>query len=375
MEFWEHYRREFPVTRQWIYMNHAAVSPLPRRAAQAMRGSIEDVSLHGVVHHRRWTEACEALRSSAARLIGSSAEEIAIVKNTSEGLAIVANGIDWRPGDVVVGVEGEFPANYYPWCNLQKRGVKLRWVQQRRGAVLLEDLDQACSGARLLAISFVQYLSGFRADLEAIGEICARRECLFVVDAIQGLGAFPVDVRRTRIHALCAGGHKWLLGPEGCGILYVNSEAIPQIEPVEFGWTNVAHWQDYESRDATLRAGAARYECGSLNTAGCYGLLAALDLLLEIGVERIGGRVAALAQKIAHGLSGAGYEILGRFEPASLSGIVSFKRPGADAARLTQQLAAKRIIVAPRSGWVRASPHFYISDEEAEELVETLKSL
>ncbi|HYM13504.1 MAG TPA: aminotransferase class V-fold PLP-dependent enzyme, partial [Bryobacterales bacterium] len=269
MEFWEQYRSEFPVTERWAYMNHAAVAPLSRRAATAMQGTIEDVCRNGVTNHKDWDQVYSSLRSSAARLIGATADEIAIIKNTTEGLAVVANGINWRPGDVAVAVEGEFPANYYPWQHLQKRGVSVRWAPQRGGRVELEDLDRACQGARLLTISFVQYLSGFRIDLEKVGEICARHGCLLVVDAIQGLGVFPVDVRKAGIHALAADGHKWLLGPEGCGILYIASEVIPQIEPTEFGWTSVARWRDYRSRDATPRPGAARYECGTLNTAGC----------------------------------------------------------------------------------------------------------
>jgi len=262
MPFWEHYRREFPITERWIYMNHAAVAPLCRPASLAMQGSVEDQARYGSVHYRHFEETVKGLRSAAARLIGASPEEIALVKNTTEGLSIVANGLDWRRGDVVVAVENEFPANYYPWWNLEKRGVKLRMVPQRDGKLALEDLDRACHGARLLAISSVQYLSGFRADLEAVGEICARRGCLFVVDAIQGLGVFPVDVRRARIHALCSGGHKWLTGPQGTGVLYLSSEVIPQIEPVEFGWTSVACWQDYQARGTELRPGALRYECG-----------------------------------------------------------------------------------------------------------------
>jgi cysteine desulfurase/selenocysteine lyase len=371
MEFWQSYRREFPVTERWAYMNHAAVAPVSRRAAAAMQGAVEDVCRHGLVHHRHWYQVYDGLRGAAARLVGADPGEIAILKNTTEGLAVVANGLDWRPGDVVVGVEGEFPANYYPWQNLEKRGVKTRWVPQREGCIELEDLDRACQGARLLAISYVQYLGGFRIDLEAVGEICARRGCLFVLDAIQGLGVFPVDVRRAKIHALAADGHKWLLGPEGCAILYVASELIPQIEPVELGWWSVAN-RDYQARDSTPRPGAARYECGTLNTAGCYGLAAAIELLLEIGVERIGPRVASLAGRIAAGVVGRGYRMLTRPEGEAASGIVAFRKDGVDAVAAVKHLGEQGIVVAPRSGWIRASPHFYVSEEEVERLIAAL---
>src|SRR6202012_5597030 len=179
----------------------------------------------------------------------------------------------------------------------------------------LDRIDQAARGARLLAISFVQYLTGHRANLVAIGEICQRRGVIFFVDAIQGLGAFPVDVRAAHIDALAADGHKWLLGPEGCGVLYIRRDRQDEIEPVEFGWTNVAKYYDYSSRDMALRPDAGRYECGTLNTIGCYGLRASLELLLEIGVEKIADAVRALGDRIAEGATAKGYQVLGRRTP------------------------------------------------------------
>jgi selenocysteine lyase/cysteine desulfurase len=334
-----------------------------------MQGAAEDVLLNGSANARFWAETYEGLRASAARLIGARADEIAIVKNTTEGLAIVANGLDWRTGDVVVGVQGEFPANYYPWENLRRRGVDVRWVPQRNGRVELADLDEACRGAKLLAISWIQYLSGFRLNLEAIGEICARRGCLFVLDAIQGLGVFPIDVGRARVHALAAAGHKWLCGPEGCGVLYVSSEVMAQVGVAELGWTSVAGWRDYQSRDLMLRPGAARYECGTLATALCYGLHAALELMLDVGTARIGERVLALAQRIACGAAERGYEVLVMPDGASGSGIVAFRKPDLNPVEMVRRLAGQGIALAARSGWIRPSPHFYVSDAEVERLL------
>ena len=369
MEFWEHYRRrDFPVTRRWAYMNHAAVAPLSRPAAVAMQGQIEDAVNHGASHSRYWYETYEGVRRAAARLTGAAAEEIAIVKNTTEGLSFVANGIDWRPGDAVVTVEGEFSANYYPWANLGKRGVEIRRVPQRQGRIELDELDRACRGARLLAISWVQYLSGSRIDPDVVGEICARHGCLFVLDAIQGLGVFPLDVRRARIHALASDGHKWLCGPEGCGVLYVAADVLPQLEVAELGWTSVARWRDYQSCDLTLRPGAARFECGTLTTVACYGLAAAIELLLEVGIDRIGERVVEITRRLACGVTERGWELL----TAPEAGIVAFRKEGIDASETVQRLAAQGIAVAPRSGWVRASPHFYISEDEVDRLVGAL---
>ncbi len=366
---WKRFRDDFPVTQELVYLNHAAIAPLCRPAWEAMRDLNDDVRRFGSLHYSCWLEAYKGLRVAAARLIGADPSEIAQVKNTSEGLLTVALGLDWRPGDRVVGFEEEFPANYYPWKRLESKGVRLDLLS---AADPLERVDEACRGARLLAISFVQYLSGRRADLEAIGEICHRRGCLFVVDAIQGLGAFPLDVRKARIHALAADGHKWMLGPEGCGFLYIQRDLQDSIEPVEFGWTNRAHFADYASRDMTLHPNAGRYECGTLNTVGCFGLRAAIEYLLSIGVERIAEDVAALGDRIAAIAEAKGYELLGERTPATRAGIVSFRKQGLDASQVVSRLNEAGIIAAPRQGWVRTSPHFYISPGDLDRLSETL---
>jgi len=178
----------------------------------------------------------------------------------------------------------------------------------------------------LLAISFVQYLSGYRVSLQDIGEICTRNGCIFLVDAIQGLGAFPIDVRAAKIDTLAADGHKWLLGPEGCGVLYVRRELQEQIEPIEFGWTNVARYADYASRDMTLRPDAGRYECGTLNTIGCYGLRSSIEFLLEVGLANVATAVQGLGDRIADGAREIGFELLGRRSAATGAGIVSIRK-------------------------------------------------
>ncbi len=369
-DLWQRYRDEFPVTERLIYMNHAAVAPLSRRAAQAMKSLASDCCLYGSLHYGDWLAAYDGVRKAAAELIGAGPDEIALTKNTSEGVAIVALGLDWRPGDRVVAFQEEFPANYYPWKRLVSKGVDVEWLSIFDP---LERIDAACRGARLLAVSFVQYLSGYRADLEAIGEICRRRGCLFFCDAIQGLGAFPVDVRKFGIHALASDGHKWVLGPEGCGILYVRRELQDSIEPVEFGWTNVANYADYASRDMTLRSDAGRYECGTLNTIGCFGLRAAIEFLLEVGVDGIATQVQALGDQIAAGAAARGWEVAGRRTPQTGAGIVSIRKDGIDARALAHGLKEKGIIVAPRQGWIRVSPHFYISPEDVERFLGELQ--
>lgn len=359
------YREFFPVTRRLIYLNHAAVAPLCLPAAQAMESLTRDAVEWGSLHYSQWMECYDGLRRGAARLVSGAPGEIAIVKNTSEGIATIAMGLDWRAGDRIVAFEGEFPANQYPWRRLESKGVTIEWLPP---TAPLDHIDQAARGARLLSISFVQFLTGFRADLTGIGEICQRRGVIYVVDAIQGLGAFPIDVRAAHIDALAADGHKWLLGPEGCGILYISPRLQEQVEPVEFGWTNVASYNDYASRDMTLRPDAGRYECGTLNTVGCFGLRAAIDFLLEVGIENIAPVVRGLAGQIAGGVRCKGYKVLG--EPNA--GIVSFRKPGVDSAAIVAKLKENAIITAPRAGWVRTSPHFYIAPEDIAKMLELL---
>ncbi|HWR51277.1 MAG TPA: aminotransferase class V-fold PLP-dependent enzyme [Bryobacteraceae bacterium] len=365
---WTEWRDRFPVTRELIYLNHAAVSPLCPPAAEEMKRLADEVLHHGSHFYATWETTYANLRQDAATLINARKDEIAITKNTSEGLATIANGIAWRSGDKIVGFKEEFPANYFPWKRLEARGVRVEWLSVTDP---LDRIDEACRGARLLAISFVQYLSGYRADLEAIGEICARHGALYVVDAIQGLGAFPVDVRKARIHALASDGHKWLLGPEGCGILYIQKEIQDHVEPLEIGWTNFAS-QTYGNRNTTLRADASRYECGTLNTIGCYGLRAAIRFLLDIGVDRIAAQVQAHAARLADGAGAKGYEILGPREPSSTSGIVSFRTPRMTAQAVVGHLRKLGIETAPREGWVRTSPHFYLGSADIERTIEAL---
>ena len=362
---------EFPVRNRYIYLNHAATGPLPRRSAQAMQDMATDQMEAGGFNWTGWLESAAGLRKAAARLIGASASEIAITKNTSEGLSFVANGLDWRPGDIVVAVKGEFPANYFPWARLERRGVKLRWLELRDGCIDLDELDQACDGARLLAVSFVQYLSGFRLDLDAAGEICGRRGCLLVVDAVQGLGLFRIDVKRSRIHALSASGHKWLLGPEGCAFFYIDHEFMPQVDPVEFGWTNVQGFPKHSVQD-NLRRDAGRYECGTLNTIGCFGLRASIELFLEADADAISERVLDLTDRIADHVSNRGFELGAPRKPSTGSGIVSFRKDGVDAEATRQRLAAERVSVSARKGYIRASPHFYNTETEIERFLALL---
>ncbi len=357
-------RDDFPVRSQLFYMNHAAVAPLPRPAADAMRWYLDDAMSWGSFHYPEWMGACEGVRTELSRMIGCETGEVALVKNTSEGIATVQMGLTWKPGDIVVAFREEFPANFYCWKLLEEReGCVVRWLSIYDP---LEKIDEACRGARLLAISWVNYLSGYRVDLKAIGEICRRHGVFYFVDAIQGLGVFPLDVKECGIHALAADGHKWLLGPEGWGVLYVAREVQDDIFPVEFGWTNVKYWADYSSRDMTLRPDAGRYEPGTLNVIGSFGLRASMKLLNEFGLENVSARVMHLAGRLEQGLRELGCELMIERTATTGSGILSFRKEGVDSNQLQATLKTRKVLAAPRQGYVRFSPHFYLGDDDIE---------
>lgn len=363
---WLQYRDQFPVTERYVYLNHSAVGPLSRRAADAMKGLADDVLLNGSYHYEQWLDVYEGVRVAAARLIGAHSSEIALVKNTSEGVATIALGIDWKPGDRIVGFREEFPANLLPWKRLERKGVQVDWLSITDP---LERISEATKGARLLAVSYVNYLSGHRVDLTGIGQICRDRGCFFFVDAIQGMGAFPIDVELSRIDALSADGHKWMCGPEGCGVLFVRKSRQDEIDPVEFGWTNVANHNSYGGEITALRSDAGRYEPGTLNTIGCFGLRAAIELLLEVGIERITPQVQGLADRIAAGVHRKGYEVLGQRTAANAAGIVSFRNPEIDSRMIVRTLKDAGIQATARQGWVRTSPHFYINEEDIDRML------
>ncbi len=366
---WERFAQYFPVRENLVYLNHAAVSPLCKPAADAMKHLADDCLNYGSLHYGEWLEAYDGLRQGAARLINADPSEIALMKNTSEGIATVAMGLDWRPGDRIVAFAEEFPANFFPWKRLESKGICVTWLSVNDP---LDRIDEACRGARLLSISFVQFLSGYRAPIQAIGEICRRNQCIYMVDAIQGMGAFPIDVRASHIDALAADGHKWMMGPEGCAILYIRQDLQDHVEPVEFGWTNVAGYNDYASRDMALRRDAGRYEPGTLNTIGCFGLRAAVNFLLEVGVGEIAPVVQNLGDRIAAGVQAKGYEVLGKRTPENGAGIVSFRKEGWHERQIVANLRAAGIAAAPRAGWVRTSPHFYISPADIDRMLEVL---
>ncbi|MDD5544425.1 MAG: aminotransferase class V-fold PLP-dependent enzyme [Acidobacteriia bacterium] len=371
----EKYRREFPVSRQWIYCNHAAVAPISNRVAEAIAGVLSDLTSFGAVHWKSWGRTVQHTRELAAKLIRCDPGEIAFIKNTSDGISILSNGLDWKPGDKVVSIQTEFPSNVYPWLALERRGVKLVTIPERHGRVDLAELEAALDArTRVLTVSFVQYLSGFRVDLARLGEVCRRRGILFCVDAIQGLGAFDLNVDRDHIDFLAADAHKWMLATEGMGVAYVSNRILNQVTPSVLGWMSVEHYADFEHRELNYRRGALRYEPGSLNTIGIYGLAAALELLLEAGIENISAQILATTDYLSEGLLRKRYALLSSRRPGEASGIVSFRPPSgaASAFEIHRRLEEARISAAVRGGFIRLSPHFYNTPQEMDEILRVL---
>jgi len=373
---WQALRADFPVTRRWAFFDHAAVAPLSSRAVNALADYAQDLADNGDVHERRWTERIEHVRGLAGRLLNADPLDVAFVKNTSEGIGIVAQGFPWQQGDNVVIAAEEYPANQYPWLNLRGRGVEVRAVASTGARLLVDDIAAAMDArTRILSLSLVEYASGFRNDLDALGQLCRERGVLFCVDAIQGLGVFPVDVKRTPIDFLAADGHKWLLGPEGAGIFFVRREFIDRLHPVGIGWNSVVGARDFSRIDFQLRPHAGRYESGSLNVAGITALGGSLELLLEIGIQKIQNRVLELTDALCDKLARAGLEVFSSRLPGEKSSIVSVALADtAEASRRVKSCLQRGIVINKRAGRLRISPHFYSSLDEIEALVEALST-
>jgi selenocysteine lyase/cysteine desulfurase len=372
----------FPVTRNLVYVNHAALGPLSVRAAEAMEGAVRDQRDFGALHWRAWYAEYDRFRESAARLLGGEPGDIAILKNTSEGISFVAEGLRWREGDNVIITDLEFPSNSTPWRRLDRRGVECRIVRSQAGAWTPADIEARIDDrTRLVSVASVAFHNGFAADLEAVGAICARRGVLFCVDAIQSLGVLPIDVRRANIAFLAADGHKWLCGPEGAAIFYVAGEHRDELEVLESGWTNFDRKGRFLDCPLDLLPSARRFEGGSLPTINLYGARAALDLLLEIGIEAVSTEALRITRLLADGIEslGRGWRLArpgGRLAtPRPIaSGIVGAFPPGEEPSLLRwhRALEEKGIVCAPREGMLRFSPHFYNDESDVERIVGAL---
>ena len=366
------YRDAFPACEGRAYLNCAAVAPGSTRVRAAINAWLDDHVIQGNMASGQWWERAAEARARTAALIGASPEEIAFVRSTSHGLAMVAEGLDWRPGDeVAVASAIEYPSNVYAWKHLADRGVRLREIRAVDGAVTPEAVEDAIGPrTRLVAVSSVQFASGHRTDVDAIGRLCRDRDVLFVVDAIQQVGAFPIDVKASGIHAMAACSHKWMLGLLGIGFLYVDRDLLAHLRPVLVGWHSVEDPFAFDGTRFDLRADASRLEEAAPSFPLVYGLGAAVEMLLDAGVADVASHITALLDRAANALEAIGCEVSPA--PEHRAGILMIK-PAADVDALAEACLERNIAVSVRRGRLRLSPHLYNNEDDVDALVELLR--
>jgi selenocysteine lyase/cysteine desulfurase len=373
----EQNRREaFPICREKIFMAHAAVTALPRVVADAVIRYVEE-SAANFENFSALLKSIQETRAASAKLIGSTQDEIALIGPTSLGLSLFANGIDWQPGDEILCYLEDYPANVYPWLNLRSRGVSIRLLRPAQLGAITPDLvfEALTTKTRLVALASCNFLSGYRIDLNAIGEILRERDILFSVDAIQTLGAFPTTVEY--VDFLSADAHKWMLGPLAIGIVYVRKECFELCRPTLLGSWNVKAPGFIAQEEIEFQPTAQRYEPGALNMLGIVGMKAAVDLVLEIGTDRIADRIRAIKSPLEEGLLRLGFNILGPVTGPNTSGITTIWDSKRNMQALFERLTAEQIICSARQDrqgrqYIRFSPHFYNTEAEVELVLDVI---
>ncbi|HEY2423841.1 MAG TPA: aminotransferase class V-fold PLP-dependent enzyme [Chthoniobacterales bacterium] len=370
--------RLFPITKSRIFMAHAAVTVLPGPVAEAMSALIQRCS----EDFRDFSETLALIqrtRESAARLINASPDEIALLGPTSLGLSLVANGITWAPGDEVVCYLDDYPANVYPWMNLRDKGVQIRFIEPAQvGEMTVEALQRVLTPkTKLVALASCSFLSGFRIDIATIGKLLRERGILFCLDAIQTLGAFPTTVEY--VDFLSADAHKWLLGPLAIGVVYVRKELFEVCRPTLLGAWNLKAPNFVAQNQIEFVEGAQRYEPGVLNLPGVAGMKAAIDFLLEIGIDKIAQRILSIRSRLVSGLTALGFTLLGENNtPMHQSGIITVAHPNRDIVSEHKRLLENGIVCSPRQDrqgnqYLRFSPHFYNSEDEIDRVLDVLR--
>jgi cysteine desulfurase/selenocysteine lyase len=368
-------RHEFPVTREKIFLAHAGDCPLPRRVAEAIAGYARQCAT-GDQERFVYPAILEQGRKLAAQLLACQSDEVAFVGPTSLALSFIASGLKLRRRDNILVYFEDYPSNVYPWMALAERGVEVRLMNTRGlGVIRPKDvMGQVDENTRLVALASCHFISGYRIDVPAIGKFLRGRNILFCLDAIQTLGAFSTTVEAVDL--LAADAHKWLLGPCGAGVMYVRGSAQGKINPPIYGWNNVRCPDFVAQEQLVFRSGSQKYEAGTHNLLGIVGLVAAMELILELGVENIARELLRKRARLVPGLQAKGFTVLHADAPVENgSGIVSFHRQGADLAALHQKLTDAGVVTslrADRTGqkYIRLSPHFYNTDAELERVLE-----
>ncbi len=371
----ENIRKLFPATREYIYLNSAAVSPIPTIAVEAVLSQLKDVSENGSTNYTNWIATKDRARALIAEMLNVRADQIAFMRNTSDGFASVANGLRWEKGDNIVSFEREFPANFYPWRMVRDRfGVELRLCPEREGRVDTDEFIALIDGnTRLVSISAVQFASGFRADLERISEAARAVDALFAVDIIQGFGAMAFDFPAQGVDIASGASHKWLFSPEGCGMLYLSDKARERVQPTLVGWISVETPWDFEDTEQSFRPTALAWESGTGGSSLFYGLEQSLKLIQETGLKNIENYLGELTDYLCELISGKNYEIISSRTNGEKSQIVCVKHQnGLTSNEIAKILEEKKIIVSPRGNRLRIAPHFFNNRADIEKLAENL---
>lgn len=363
-------RSLYPVTDDWAYFNHASVSPISRRSSEVLKSWADDVAANACLNETRWAPRVERCRRQVASLINASADEVAFVSNTTEGISRVANGYPWRPGDVVLVPSDEYVSNALPWSALAHRGVTARRIPVTDSGVRLHDVQRSmCDKTRMVALSAVNFATGFRCDLRSIGIFCQQHGVHVCVDAVQAVGVTPIDVLEMRISFLVAGGHKWLTGPQGTGILYVKGEFQSMLSPSTPGWRSI---HDAESECPTFLGNARRFESGTLDVGGLLALGEGVNIITELGVNAIVWQVHDVSAYLVEKLRSLEAQVFSRRDGDSWSGIVSFLVPGIHPKDVRAACLNDGVVLGLRKGRLRASVHFYNSMHDVNRLVEAV---
>ena len=368
-------RSLFPATQKYTYLNSAAVSPLPTTAVEAVRSQLEDVSMNGVAHYLDWVATKNRARALIAGMVNVAPETIAFMRNTSDGFAAVASGIEWKAGDNIVSFENEFPANYYAWRRVRDRfGVELRMAPEHDGRIDMDELVSLIDqNTKVVAISAVQYASGFTADLERIAGAAHAVDALVAVDMIQALGGRGFDFPALGVDIASGASHKWLCAPEGCGILYVSENARDRVDPTFVGWISVETPWNFEDREQPFRPNALAWESGTGCSSLFYGLEQSAKLLTDIGLGKIQAYLEELTDYLCELLAGKSYEIVSSRTPGEKSSIVCIRHQnGLECNDIAKTLEEENIVVSPRYDRLRISPHCYNNREDIERLVAAL---
>lgn len=368
--------QQFPHLDQVIHLNHAAVGPWPAVSRDAVKRFADENAQLGSKHYPTWLKVEQLLRKGLAELINApSADDIALVKNTSEALSFVAYGLEWQVGHNIVSSDQEFPSNRIVWESLGQHGVEFREADLNSAATpeeaLFAKVDQ---NTRMITISSIQYASGLRMDLERIGQFCRENGILFCVDAIQSLGAVQFDVQKIKADFVMADGHKWMLGPEGLGVFYCRPEIRDQLKLTQYGWHMVDPLGNYSYKDWKVAKTARRFECGSPNMVGIHALHASIHLLLEIGMEQVEQAVLDNSRYLCERISEINsLELLTNTEDGRYGGIVNFVARDKDNDELFLELQQNDVICALRGGGIRFSPHFYTPKGQMDKALEIVK--